>query len=127
MGKAIFGRNASKIAGHITIPSVSIVEVPIEKIVQVYVPQETIVYKEIIKEVPVEKEVFITKEVIKEVPVETLKTIYIEKPVYYETIKEVPVEKIVEIPRIVIKIKKDRKSIAIAALLAFLFGLVLGR
>ena len=67
-------------------------EVPVEVIKEVTKEVEV----EVVKEVIVEKPVEIIKEVLKEVPVEVIKEVPVEKVVVKEVVKEVPVEKIVE-------------------------------
>lgn len=68
-------------------------EVPIEVIKKVTEEVEV----EVVKEVIVEKPVEVVKEVLKEVPVEVIKEVVVEKEVekIVEVIKEIPVEKVV--------------------------------
>ena len=89
--------------GLLTIDGQTIIEKEVIKEVIKEVPVEVIkkvteeVEVEVVKEVIVEKPVEIVKEVLKEVPVEVIKEVVVEKEVekIVEVIKEIPVEKVV--------------------------------
>lgn len=89
--------------GLLTIDGQTIIEKEVIKEVIKEVPVEVIkkvteeVEVEVVKEVIVEKPVEVVKEVLKEVPVEVIKEVVVEKEVekIVEVIKEIPVEKVV--------------------------------
>jgi len=67
----------------------------IEKYGLLNINGQTVIEKEVVKEVPIEKIVEIEKEIIIEKPIEIIKEVIIEKPI--EIIKEVIIEKPIEI------------------------------